>query len=72
MPRVPWILFAGNKDGALFISSLIKLTEHEICDEVELLEGKHKDAFLKIFGLVEDSGWNLSEEGENEENDNIS
>lgn len=63
------IVFTDNKAGALFISSLIGLTQHEICEEVDCLEGKYKDAFFKVFGLVEDSGWNLSDVGEVENED---
>lgn len=62
-----WKLLSDNKDGALFILSLYKLTEHEISLAVDSLQGKYKDAYVKVFGLLEDSGWKLKKEGEDDD-----
>ncbi|GMH39733.1 hypothetical protein BSKO_07631 [Bryopsis sp. KO-2023] len=56
-----------NMNGALFVLSLVKLMEHEISQAVDRLEGKEKDAYFKLFALLEDSGWKLKREGEEEE-----
>lgn len=48
---------------------LFKLCVHEIPKEVDTLEGLYKDAFVKIGGMLEDSGWELKSEGQQDDED---
>ena len=43
---------------------LYQMTQHTLVKQTETLGGIYKAAFLKIFDLLEDSGWALKPEGE--------
>ena len=42
---------------------LYQMTQHTVVKQTETLGGIYKAAFLKIFDLLEDSGWALKPEG---------
>eukprot|EP01026_Neomeris_dumetosa_P026176 TRINITY_DN21392_c0_g1_i8.p2 TRINITY_DN21392_c0_g1~~TRINITY_DN21392_c0_g1_i8.p2 ORF type:complete len:180 (+),score=17.47 TRINITY_DN21392_c0_g1_i8:96-635(+) len=50
--------------GALFMYILYKLCENSIPKEVDDLKGVYHSAFVKIFGLLEDSGWGMQRENQ--------
>ena len=56
----------GNKDAATFVYVLYSMAEHKVPKESERLSGEYKAAFTRIFNIVEDSGWRLVKEGEEE------
>ena len=45
------------------------MTQHTLVKQTETLGGIYKAAFLKIFDLLEDSGWVLKPEGKEGEPD---
>lgn len=59
----------GNMEGATFIYVLYQMTQHILVKQTETLGGIYKAAFLKIFDLLEDSGWVLKPEGKEGEPD---
>jgi len=56
-----------EKDGALFIYVLWKMSDHVIVDQTTSLSGMYLEAFRRVFDILEDSGWQLVREGEEEE-----
>ena len=48
---------------------LYQMTQHILVKQTETLGGIYKAAFLKIFDLLEDSGWVLKPEGKEGEPD---
>ncbi|KAL3148344.1 hypothetical protein ABBQ38_013801 [Trebouxia sp. C0009 RCD-2024] len=60
--------FSKEQDmqGATFAYVLYKMTEHTQVEELHNLEGVYLAACLKMFGLLEDSGWALNKEGEDD------
>ena len=48
---------------------LADMTQHTLVKQTETLGGIYKAAFLKIFDLLEDSGWALKPEGKEGEAD---
>ncbi|CAL8462268.1 g1799 [Coccomyxa elongata] len=54
----------NNVAGATFIYVLYKMTEHILPKQMVSLEGIYLEAFRKMFGMLEDSGWQLSSEPE--------
>lgn len=60
--------FSKEEDmqGATFAYVLYKMTEHIQVEELHNLQGVYQAACLKMFGLLEDSGWALNKEGEDD------
>lgn len=54
----------NNVAGATFIYVLYKMTEHILPKQMVSLEGIYLEAFRRMFGMLEDSGWQLSSEPE--------
>lgn len=54
----------NNVAGATFIYVLYKMTEHILPKQMVNLEGIYLKSFEKMFGMLEDSGWQLSPEPE--------
>eukprot|EP00210_Caulerpa_lentillifera_P003162 g3021.t1 len=60
----------GNKEAALFMFVLYKMSNHQIPKVVKALSGIYLTAYQKIGGLLEDSGWELKmEDSENQNED---
>ena len=54
----------NNVAGATFVYTVYKMTEHILPEQMVNLEGIYLTAFEKMFGLLEDSGWQLRKEPE--------
>ncbi|DBB13714.1 TPA: hypothetical protein ACH3X3_000729 [Trebouxia sp. C0006] len=54
----------NDMQGATFAYVLYKMAEHVQVEQIHNLQGVYKAACLKMFGLLEDSGWALNKEGE--------
>eukprot|EP01023_Acetabularia_acetabulum_P012136 TRINITY_DN15658_c0_g2_i1.p2 TRINITY_DN15658_c0_g2~~TRINITY_DN15658_c0_g2_i1.p2 ORF type:complete len:173 (+),score=30.51 TRINITY_DN15658_c0_g2_i1:46-564(+) len=48
--------------GALFMYVMYRVCENTIPKEVDMLDGAYHEAFIKIFAMLEDSGWGLKRE----------
>ena len=44
----------------LFLASLLKVMEHDLHVDADKLEGHYSESYIKIIGLIEDSGWQLT------------
>ena len=53
----------GDRDAALFMYVLLQLSENKLCNESLKLTGSYLTAFEKLYGLLEESGWKLRQEG---------
>ena len=51
----------GSPQMWLFLSSILKLMEHDLHEDADNLEGDYLESYMKILGLIEDSGWQLTE-----------
>lgn len=61
---------SSNRDAAIFIYTLYQMACHKLPTESLKLEGPYLKAFGKLFNVLEDSGWALvREDDENEEAD---
>ena len=58
---------AGNRKAAVMMFVLYRLCNHEIPEVADSLDGPYKEAFLKIGGMLEDSGWELKREGQEDD-----
>lgn len=58
--------------AATYVYVLLRLTENVVPKLADKLEGSYKDAFQKIFALLEDSGWQLKIEEQEGEDTNDS
>ncbi|KAL0033065.1 hypothetical protein WJX79_000796 [Trebouxia sp. C0005] len=54
----------NDMQGATFAYVLYKMAEHVQVEQIHNLQGVYETACLKMFGLLEDSGWALNKEGE--------
>lgn len=54
----------NDMQGATFAYVLYKMAEHVQVEQIHNLQGVYEAACLKMFGLLEDSGWALNKEGE--------
>ncbi len=45
---------------------LHQLCAHEVPEIADTLDGLYREAFVKIGGMLEDSGWELTREGQEE------
>ena len=64
------ILVSGDMKAATYVYVLLRLVDHVIPKLADKLDGLYKEAFEKIFAILEDSGWQLKmeeEEGEDGE-----
>lgn len=61
----------GNLPGATFIYAVYQMADHQVPQQHENLKGKYLDAYTKLFNLLEDSGWRLKMEGEEEDDDDM-
>jgi len=59
----------GDMKAATYVYVLLRLVDHVIPKLAEKLDGSYKEAFEKIFAILEDSGWQLKMEEEEEEED---
>ncbi|CAD7697240.1 unnamed protein product [Ostreobium quekettii] len=57
----------GDMKSATYVFVLLQLTEHVYPKLAATLDGSYKEAFEKIFFMLEDSGWQLKKEGEEDE-----
>ncbi|KAK9806510.1 hypothetical protein WJX73_005637 [Symbiochloris irregularis] len=57
----------GNMQGALFIYAVYSLAEHKVPKEYENLQGQYQEAYAKLFDILEDSGWRLKMDGEEDD-----
>lgn len=63
---------ASNRPAAVFFYVLLKMLDHVLVTQADQLEGVYQTAFIKMFDLLEDSGWALKREdaeGEDEDED---
>ncbi|KAK9842981.1 hypothetical protein WJX74_005274 [Apatococcus lobatus] len=60
---------ADNKEATMFCYVLFRLAEHQVALAAEELTGNYKEAYEKMFGMLEDSGWQLKMEGDEEASD---
>lgn len=42
----------------------LQMTNHTLVPQAEALEGRWQASFHKLYGLLQDSGWRLTPEGE--------
>lgn len=65
----PCFLFnpSGNVRAATFVYVLYQMLDHKLVPQAEKLDGMYLQGFLKIAGMIEDSGWKLKKEGDEEE-----
>lgn len=59
----------GNRKAAVLMFILYKLCNHQIPEAADTLDGLYKEAYLKIGGMLEDSGWELKHEREEKDDD---
>ncbi|KAK9856102.1 hypothetical protein WJX84_006582 [Apatococcus fuscideae] len=60
---------AENKEATMFCYVLFRLAEHQVALAAKDLTGNYKEAYEKMFGMLEDSGWQLKMEGDDAEPD---
>lgn len=52
----------GITDALTFCYVLLRMTENKLVKQSEMLEGLYQDAFMRMFAILEDSGWQMAEE----------
>ena len=57
---------AGNRKAAVMMYVLHQLCAHEVPEIADGLDGLYREAFVKIGAMIEDSGWELTREGQEE------